>query len=183
MLFGGDDQCYRTVKEVSDGFEHGYRPLDELRQMARPIREAAATYLRRAIVDLSRVPEPTRTEMLSVPYDAPIIGFPITKYLRGTLTGSGELAAPGQLYPSVAWRTDIKSFREGDDGRHQAEWSENVTPRIGPDVQLTDIRIELWSANKNAGTAATMQRAVVERAASADDVAAAGTGASPMPDD
>ena len=163
VLFAGDDDCYRTVADVSNGFEHGYIPLDELRQLARGVRDAAATYLRKSIVGLSRVPEPTIHAMLDSPYDTPIIGFPITKYLRGTLIGSGESAPSGQRYPAVTWRTEIKSFRKGDDGRHDVDWSERITPNLGPGIQLTDISIEMWSADKNTGTRATMEGASVER--------------------
>lgn len=170
VLFVGDEYCYKTVADVSNGFEHGYLPLDQLRQLSRDVREAAAAWLRKAIVNLSRVPEPTRSEMLGAPFDTPIIGFPVTKYLRGTLIGSGDPAAPGARYPVVTWRTDIKSFRKENDGRHNVQWNESITPRLGPHVQLTGVSIELWSGDKNTGTTATMQRAVVERAGSTYEV-------------
>jgi hypothetical protein len=163
VLFAGDAKAYADTKDVSDGFEHGYRPLDDLRVLARGTRDASAAHLRKAIIQLSRVPEPTASEMLRDPFDTPIIGFPVTKYLRGKLKGPGDPAAPGQRYPSLTWRSDLKGFRLKGDGRHDVQWSENVIPKIGPGIQLTDIRIELWSGDKLPAGVATMQRATVER--------------------
>jgi hypothetical protein len=164
VLFGGDGQAYSTTKRASDGFEHGFIPLDELRVLARGTRDSSAAHLRRAIIRLSGVPETSAVEMLGDPYGTPIIGFPITKYLRGRLRGSGDPAPPGQRYPSVTWRADIEQFRRRDDGGHDLRWNEKITPKLGPDIQLTDISIELWSGDKLPGGHVTMQKADVTRA-------------------
>jgi hypothetical protein len=163
VLFAGDGKSYAETKDVSDGFEHGYRPLDELRVLARSTREALAAHLRKAIIQLSRVPEPTASEMLLQPYNTPIIGFPIAKYIRGTLKGPGEPAAPGERYPSLTWRTEIKSFALKCDGRHDVQWNDSVTAKIGSAIQLTDVRIELWSGDKIPPGTVTMERAAVDR--------------------
>ncbi len=170
VILGDDEQCYKTVTDVSNGFEHGYMPLDALRKLAREVRDQAATYLRTAILDLSNVPTAPRNEMLVSPYDSPLIGFPFTKYLRGTISGSGDPAAPGQRYPLVEWRTDIRSLRKTDDGCHDVQWNEKITPRMGPQMQMTKISVELWSGDKHTGTRATMKRADVERDGAVHDV-------------
>lgn len=162
VLFEGDTKAYGDTKEASDGFEHGYLPLDKLRVIARGTRDASAGYLRKAIITLSGVPEPTAAHMLREPYDTPIIGFPITKYLRGVLQGGGDPAPPGDRYPSVTWRSDIKTFRLRDDGRNDVQWNESITPKIAPGTQLTAIRIELWSGDRIPAGSATMQRASIE---------------------
>jgi hypothetical protein len=162
-LFEADTKAYDDTKEASDGFEHGYRPLDELRVLARGTRDVSAAFLRKAIITLSGIPDPAATDMLREPYDTPIIGFPITKYLRGVLKGSGDPAPPGDRYPSVTWRSEIKSFRLRDDGRHDVRWNENITPKIGPATQLTGISIELWSGDKIQAGSATTLGAAVER--------------------
>ena len=164
VILGDDEHCYKTVTDVSNGFEHGYMPLDALRRLAREVRDTAAAYLRVAIVDLSQVPTATRTEMLAGPYDWPIIGFPATKYLRGVLAGSGDLAAPGQRYPLVEWRTEIQSFRKADNGLYDVRWNEKITPKIGPQVKMARVSIEVWSGDKHTGAPATMQRVMVDRA-------------------
>jgi hypothetical protein len=164
VLFGGDEQAYSITKKASDGFEHGFIPLDELRVLARGTRDSSATHLRRAIIRLSGVPEPARSEMLRDPYATPIIGFPITKYLRGKLMGSGDPAAPGERYPSVTWRTDIENFRRRDDGGHDLRWNDKITPKLSQAIQLTDISIELWSGDKLPAGKVTLQKAEVLRA-------------------
>lgn len=163
VLFAGDDKAYADTKEVSDGFEHGYKPLDELRLLARGTRDTSATHLRRAIIHLSGLPDPVSTQMLVAPYDRPIIGFPITKYLRGTLTGPGDPAAPGNRYPSVTWKSEIKRFRLTENDRHDVEWNENITPVVGSGIRLGNISIEMWSGDPVPAAAATLKKAAVIR--------------------
>jgi hypothetical protein len=161
VLFGGDERADSATKKASDGFEHGFIPLDELRVLARSTRDDSATHIRRAIIRLSGVPEPAGSEMLRDPYATPLIGFPMTKYLRGRLRGSGNPAPPGQRYPSVTWRTEIEHFTRRDEGGHDLRWNEKLTPKLGPAIQLTDIRIELWSGDKLPAGTVTMQKADV----------------------
>ena len=162
VLFDGDKKAYRITKEASDGFEHGFIPLDQLRTLARDTKDNSAAHLRRSIIRLCAMPDPICSEMLRAPYTTPIIGFPFTKYLRGTLRGSGDLAPPGRRYPSVAWRTDIEHFRLRDGGGHDVQWNEKVTAQLGPAIELTDVSIELWSGEKAPpGTVRTQDFVVV----------------------
>jgi hypothetical protein len=163
VLFGGDDRAYSTTKKLSDGFEHGFIPLDELRVLARGTRDTSATHLRSAVVHLSGVPDPALSEMLGEPYTTPIIGFPITKYLRGKLKGAGDLAPHGQRYPSVTWRTDIEHFSRRDEGGHNLRWNEKITPKIGIGIYLTDISIEMWSGDTLPAGSVTIQKTDVVR--------------------
>jgi hypothetical protein len=164
VLFSGDDQAYSTTKKTSDGFEHGFVALDQLRVLARSTRDISAAHLRRAIVQLSGVSEPAASQMQSEPYATPIIGFAVTKYLRGKLRGSGNPAASDQRYPSLTWQTDIKGLRPRAEGGYHLQWNENITPKLGPEVHLTDIRIELWSGDIVPPGTVTMQNADVVRA-------------------
>lgn len=171
VLFRGDDTAYRATNQASNGFEHGFMPLDELRVLARGTRDASAAYLRRAIIELSGVDSAVASEALAAPYDWPIIGFPITKYLRGKLRGAGEVAPAGQRYPSVTWRTDIEEFSHRSEGGHNLRWKEHVTPKLAPGIVLTDISIEMWSGDKlPEGPRVTMKGAEVVRSGASRDV-------------
>ena len=55
-----------------------------------------------------------------------------------------------------------------DDGRHEVQWNENVTPKLGPTIQLTDVRIELWSGDKTPGLSATTRATADPEGASYD---------------
>jgi hypothetical protein len=163
VLFEGNEQSYSATKRTSDGFEHGFIALDELRALARGTRDQSATHLRTAIIRLSGVAEPEASEMLTGTYATPVIGLPITKYLRAKLKGKGEPAAPGQRYPSVTWRTTVEHFGRRDEGGHNLRWNENITAKIGPDVQLSDISIEMWSGDRVPAGKVTMQKAEMVR--------------------
>jgi hypothetical protein len=158
LLFLGDESAYSITKRASDGFEHGFIPLDELRELARGTRDRTATHLRAAIIRLSKVTSVAASQMLAEPYSNPIIGSPLTKYLRGKLKGTGELAAEGQRYPAMTWRAKIERMGRRTGEGYNLQWKENITPKLGPKITLTDVKIELWSGDKTPGAAIEMRQ-------------------------
>jgi hypothetical protein len=49
VLLGGDKTCYKQLREMSDGFEHGYMTFGDVRRRSE-VADAAFTHLRRAIL-------------------------------------------------------------------------------------------------------------------------------------
>ena len=152
VLFQDEKQVYADAKDASDAFEHGFKRLDEIRRLAHGVRDRTAALLRTAIVNFSELPDGPRAELLGPPLDEPIVHLPITKYLRGTLRGDGDPAAPDQQYPRVAWKATIKTFRVTPEGKHEMTWEENITPICGEGITLSGISVEMWSVNKQRQT-------------------------------
>jgi hypothetical protein len=152
-LFQGDDECYQKAKDASDGFEHGFMGLQEVRTLASEVRDRTARYLREAVVNIAGVEGEFRSIMLDAPYDKPIGSWPLARYLFGRLAGEvEELAAKDQVYPIVRWEWRIKSFTRSQAGSYNVESDQQITPLIGEGVTFRPTRFEVWGPDSNASS-------------------------------
>jgi len=145
LLFQGDEQCYKDAKDASDGFEHGFMPFDEIRNRARTVRDNTAAYLRKAILDLVAVKEGYRDILLAAPYNVPLGNWPVVKYMRGQLLGESDtLAAEGNEYPILSWRSTIKSVDFSASGEYVIKSDETFTARLGNGISFQPKSFEVW---------------------------------------
>lgn len=145
LLFQGDDNCYRDAKAASDGFEHGFMPFDKIRNKARVVRGKTATYLRKAILELVEIKEAHRKTLLAPPYNDPLGNWPVVKYMRGQLLGdSDNLAAKGNEYPILSWKSTIKSAELLKSGEYDFKFEEKLTPKLGEGIKFKRKRFEVW---------------------------------------
>jgi hypothetical protein len=56
LIFGGDRECYRRLKDLSDGFEHGFMSFDEI-QLHSQVTDAAFANIRDALLREIGVPD------------------------------------------------------------------------------------------------------------------------------
>lgn len=146
LIFHGDAACMRSTVDASDGFEHGFQDLDEVRRLAVAARDAgAAQHVRRAIFELASVDQLTIDTLTAPKYARPRAVWPFTKYFRGTLLGAPTaLAAPEEHYPRIGWAPRLKAFRRADGGVYTVEFDENQTVRVGEGVGLRPEKFEVW---------------------------------------
>ena len=147
IIFAGDADAYKQAKEASDGLEHGYLAFNEVHERARAVREKVAAYLRRCLLDeLSLSPEFVAL-LTSAPYDAPG-HLQTSKYLRSTIVGNGELAAPGEAYPFFAWRTNYKETPSAEN-TVSFTMEEEVKARVASGVSMRGLRFEIWGGQES----------------------------------
>jgi len=145
LLFEGDDKCYKDAKAASDGFEHGFMPFDKVRDKARAVRDKTAAYLRKAILNLVTIEEAHRKILFASPYNNPLGDWPVVKYIRGQLLGdSDDLAAKGNEYPIMSWKSTIKSAELLKSGEYDFKFEETLTPRLGEGISFKRKRFEVW---------------------------------------
>lgn len=100
MIFSGDDVTHQALKKASDGFEHGYLPIVDVRKHAESgILPAAFDHVRNAILDLLDLPEDLRGYLAAT---KPTYNDRIHANIRGVIDG-------GTSHPE-----DPTSFRELD---------------------------------------------------------------------
>jgi hypothetical protein len=146
ILFRKDIECYKKAKKASDGFEHGFVPFDEAREIAREARDKTATYFREAIIALLNISEDSKTTLLSEKFAKPLGYWPAVKYVRGKLiSAENNLASVGNLYPVLEMKSTIKSLSKEDNGRYQVKLDETVTPQIANGVQFLPESYEVWA--------------------------------------
>ena len=116
LLFRGNQEYFNKAKQASDGFEHGFLDFSKIRTHARETRDTVAEYLRSAILDLTGDDEGKIVAVRGGRICNVLGEFPVVKAFRGFLLGEGpRLAAEGQEYPMLAWKSKIKAFRRTDD--------------------------------------------------------------------
>ena len=144
LVFDGDDDTYAKVKQASDGFEHGFLDFHDIRATALDLREKAAGYLRRALLRLSGLSQAAVSELSEHPYTRPF-DLEYTKYLWGTLRGSGDiLAADGQDFPIMMWRSKPSQKPNTIGPDPEIVFSETITARLAPGIEFQGRRLEVW---------------------------------------
>lgn len=148
IIFSGDHECYSEAKRASDGFEHGFLAFDELQALATKRRNKTATYLRGAILRVLAPPAEVREELEK---RAVAVGaWRIVRNFRGWLLGKGdELAAPGQEYPILNWRSTIKRATKAATGEINLSPEDQFTARLAEGISLKPGSYELWGPETN----------------------------------
>ncbi len=144
-IFQGDIATYDAAKSASDGLEHGSMPLNQVHESARSVALISFKYVRAAILDVLDVPDEVRLALLSDRHAGPLDSRSLRKVVRGVLLvpeGVDDVAAHGQLYPLLEWRSSLKTLERDETGLH-ASFSENVTLKVAEGVQFQPQRFEV----------------------------------------
>jgi len=148
LIFGGDAECLRKAREVSDTFEHGFGDFGTIRKPAREVIVKTADYLRRAIIDVIDIETNIRERVLGVDYAAPRGPLALVRYIRGKLIGQiDQLAAEDQEYPIMEWRTKLKSVQIGKDGKYGFTLDDTLTVKVGKGVRFQPEIHEVWDGS------------------------------------
>jgi hypothetical protein len=149
LILNGDEEAYKKAKSASDGFEHGFLGIAEVKAHSEAVRQGVASHLRRAILQELLLDPADETIIQSAPYDKP--GHLHTaKYLRGTLEGTGDnLAADGQAYPILSWKTAFREVPNPDSDDIKFKIEETITPRLAEGISLSNISIEVWGGQES----------------------------------
>lgn len=106
-----------------------------------------AEYIRNAILEMSEIDNNTLQTLTSSPFDKPMGYWPVVKYIRGKLIGSGdELAAKGNVYPFMRWRPTIKSATVDENGNLNMEIQETFTAELADGIEFRPQSYEVWKA-------------------------------------
>jgi hypothetical protein len=145
LILKGDEECYRQASRASDGLEHGYLDFGKIRDLSTNVRQRMAGYVRSAIFDILGIQDDTLQLLTSDPYNKPIGYWPVAKYVRGKLVGSGdELAAKGNAYPFMRWRPSIKAANVDETGEIHLQMEETVTAELADGISFQPQSIEVW---------------------------------------
>lgn len=145
LLFQCDVECHRQAKLASDGLEHGFLGLDDVHFLASATRDQAAKYLRSGILDVLDSNDGPMAELHDEKYASVLGASPILKIIRGKLIGDGpSLAAVGQCYPRVDWKSTIKKFRDLGGGKFEVTPEETWTAWLGEEIAIQMQKYEVY---------------------------------------
>jgi len=137
VVFEGDAECYKVVKEASDGFEHGFMPLDQIRSRALIMRDQTIAHLRSAILTIARLDDVVRAQLMDRPFDFPYPDIGLVKYVKGAIVGKPDnLAADGYEYPLLQWQTTPQATMTDTPGTYSITFQDRIEPIIAPQLSF-----------------------------------------------
>jgi hypothetical protein len=101
IIFDEDQEALDALSKASEGFEHGYMPIPDVRALAGPILERAVRNVRHALISVLDMPEADTTALLSPDFDEPCGLTPPMKVLRGELQVTDPSLAPSEIETAV----------------------------------------------------------------------------------
>jgi hypothetical protein len=106
-IFASDPHALSALENASDGFEHGYMPLPEVRSLAEPVLERAARHVRRALISVLQIVEDVASQLLKPELDEPRGLTPPMKILRGELQINDPMSVFSKVDDAVEmdWET------------------------------------------------------------------------------
>ncbi|MGH3221590.1 MAG: hypothetical protein ACRDPY_23335 [Streptosporangiaceae bacterium] len=117
-IFEGDKSVYDGARSASDQFEHGTADLGIVRQAADAVTRELFDLVRSAVLSVVPAMDPTICDRIMA--KAPIDVSPLHRQISGYIVSDqpsdpGNLGMPGELFPALRWRSDIRACRlDGD---------------------------------------------------------------------
>lgn len=135
-IFQGDLKTHQLARQVSDGFEHGFRPANEIQSEAAEVCHKVFDYLRAAVLDVLQLPLEFAEQIQA---RKPVDWRSTHKFINGWLVGDpsqGRLGSPEVLYPQLIWGSDLKAMTSNDDESVSYTFEEKLTPQLNEGVQF-----------------------------------------------
>jgi hypothetical protein len=84
-IFNKDQEAVDAMSEASNGFEHGYMKVEDVRASMEPVLDRTMGHVRRALITLAGVDNSTSKELLSKDYEDPRGLVPAINIIHGNL--------------------------------------------------------------------------------------------------
>lgn len=150
FIFQGDKLCYDRAKEASDAFEHGFKPLQDVRVLASETRDDTARYLREAIAGLLGLDEDVKHVILQPPYNEPMETQAFEKCIKGKLLGDGPKLNDDQFeYPLIEWDSTIRSIKDDGKNGYDIEMEEHFNAQLASGIAFQHDSIEIRGPRVN----------------------------------
>jgi hypothetical protein len=145
FIFHGDGDCYSNAKDASDGLEHGYASIPDLRQITRAVRDRTATHIRTEILNLLQLADDVRDKLLTEPFSMPMgIGHAV-RYIRGKLVGNSDsLAREGNPYPILLWHASQQEETDEGTGKSRLVAADSLTGQFAEGITFRPVSHEVW---------------------------------------
>jgi hypothetical protein len=149
IIFAGDAEVHSAAKQASDGLEHGFRTVGQIRDLAEPVCDKTFTYIRTAIVDLLDLTQDARDALLKR-FGTPADTQSLRRRVTGVLLGDGEeLAAPGFEYPVLEWNSSLAQYDIDSDGMPTARFNDRFTVRTAEAIAFQVRSMEVYGRRQS----------------------------------
>jgi hypothetical protein len=149
-IFAGDDQALQAMKDASNGFEHGYMAVQDVRGLIEPILERSMTLVRRALVLAADARPGAERILLGGDYSEPRALVPPLHIVRGELARKDETKPPPSDLHTLEFDLPRPQMivREMPGGRVDFDFNANLKGLHLPDnVEARNVRPGLRAAH------------------------------------
>ncbi len=141
-IFAGDEAALDAMTQASNGFEHGYMAIDEVRGLISSVLEQSFGFVRRALIDASGADAASRNRLLGESYDEPRGLVPVVRSARGHLSRRDDGQPPGEM-PGGAieleWDVRLLHVASNPHGTARMTWRSKAEPTKLPPNTTLDI--------------------------------------------
>jgi hypothetical protein len=143
-VFSGDARALEAMRDASNGFEHGYMSVTDVRGLLKGVLERSMGHVRRALIVATGMDRSLAARLLSDRYDEPRGLVPEIRFVTGTVRAVDPANPPvfdgGAI--ELEWAQDPPIVTVKADGRVDITFSTNVAVRaITPGAELD---LESW---------------------------------------
>jgi hypothetical protein len=139
-IFDGDNEALEAVQQASNGFEHGFMSVDEVRGLLDSVLERSMRHVRRALITASGVSASAREKLLGEDYAQPRGLVPVSRFVTGQLTRRDASKPPpdmGSAAIELDWPPIPVTARRTSEGKVEFAVPTNVTvARLPENTQL-----------------------------------------------
>ena len=138
-IFGADADAFEAVEAASNGFEHGYMAVADVRGLPEPVLERSMRLVRRALIIESGVADASRDRLLTQDYEEPRGLVPMIAFVRGDLElVDSALPAPTMQGGDIElkWSNDRPIARQADDGTVSISFPFDITYQLPDNTQV-----------------------------------------------
>lgn len=139
-IFGGDEQPLAAMESASDGFEHGYMAVDDVRGLLEPVLERSMGYVRTALIKESGLHVSMQNRLLATDSEEPRGLVPNFSFVRGRLLREDPAQPPPRMDGAAVefeWSTDPPVATRTVDGEVSITFSVNASPtKLPPNTKL-----------------------------------------------
>lgn len=135
-IFHGDDLALDAMEAASNGFEHGYMAVDDVRGLLEDVLERSMRHVRRSLIEASGLGDTPRRLLLDDEYDEPRGLVPVIRFVQGQLSRQDPDRSAPQMDSApveVDWHVKQLSAARGPDGKINITWQQHVTATKLPD--------------------------------------------------
>ncbi|MGI8496617.1 MAG: hypothetical protein ACR2OG_03410 [Gemmatimonadaceae bacterium] len=141
-IFGGDEAALDAMEQASNGFEHGYMGIAEVRGLMESVLARSMGHVRKALITTASPTPNTTRELLSDEYAEPLGLVPVLQVLQGHLRRTDpDLSPPVMDSPAVEldWPPGPIEAARTPDGNLQVKMPATITVALLPPNTTVDI--------------------------------------------
>lgn len=129
-IFGGDGAALEAMQKASDGFEHGFMSVEDVRGLVESVLEQSMGHVRRALIEASGLDPALRERLLADRYKEPRGLVPAIRFARGELSRQDPSSPPPVMEGApveVEWDVKQVGVSHDSEGKVNIAWQTRVT--------------------------------------------------------